>query len=695
MMPELRWTAFEREQRGQTVVLVALLFVLLVAFMGLAVDGGRFYMERRWLQNAVDAAALACAQKLSAGGTVVDAEAAGLESLTNFNLLADPTGSGVSVPLADVYTTWFNASGSLDKRNLAEGIVASNTNCRVALVATLRTFFIGIVNPGLATIQIPANAHASMKGGMLPIVVNRFDDPPGPGGDFHDYTREEANDMNCDDNDADGDEGLCPTASLANKGRERIILGNGYTSTDSDFRGFIALDVRNFQTVGYRQYYNGADGMNSNQLKAQEASYTNGGGYPGPDLTAYIPGSNPAQSDLQIATMSGNSTGIVVDNMKIYYDPGDKIMVQVFDGQVREVPDFTINQPTPVNVTSPQANGTGQSFRVGANQTFRSASNVVKLEMEQDTFNGGLGNDTPAQLHGPTVQPDQFRFDPGSTSPYNAACPNGGPGGFSGGCFTPSGGSGTSVQIKDVEVDAGLAPGIYSLRFQGTGYTPGGSLLSMKSVWVPVNVGGVTKDYSMNFTSGAVIDVAAAGDNAVFTFEVSTGNSSAAWGGSSPANDVSFALEYNSCLATQVEAVPTTYPTDPIVCVNVAAFAPSNTALPNRSSPPVRTLTVNTTGMSPGLIYNFNLRGRGINGDGQPVVHAQQVTVNVAVAAGGGKKYVNVQGYAVFEIVTCTITNDSNALCGKAVTGKVDDPNDPALAIGRKAGLVPWSNAPY
>lgn len=693
-MPQERPTAFEREQHGQTVVLVALLFVLLVAFLGLAVDGGRFYMERRWLQNAVDAGALACAQKLSAGGTLADAEAAGLDTLTSYNLLADPTGSGVSVPLADVFTTWFNASGSLDKRNLAEGIVAANTNCRVALVAELRTFFIGIVNPGLATIEVPANAHASMKGGMLPIVVNRFDDPPGPGGNFHDYSREEANDMNCDDNDGDGDEGLCPTASLANKGRERVVLGNGYTSTDSDFRGFIALDVRNFQTVGYRQYYNGADGMNANQLKDQEASYANGG-YPGPDLIAYIPGSNPAQSDLQIGVMSGNSTGLIVDNMKLYFDPGDKIMVQMFDGQVREVPDFTINQPTPVNVTSPQANGNGPSFRVGANQTFRSANNVVKLEMLTDTFNGGVGNDTPAQLHGPTLQPDQFRFDPGSTSPYNAACPNSGPGGFSGGCFTPSGGSGTTVQTKDVEVDAGLASGIYSLRFKGTGYEPDGDLVSTKTVWVPLNVGGVTRDYTMDFTSGAVIDVTAAGDNAVFTFEVSSGNGAAAWNGSSPANNVTFALEYNSCLPTQVEAVPTTYPTDPIVCVNVATLTPSNTALPSRSNPPVRTLTVNTTGMSPGRIYTMTLRGRGINGDGQPVVHVQQLTINVAVAAGAGKKYVNVQGYAVFEIVTCTVTNDSNAICGKAVTGKVDDPTDPALAIGRRAGLVPWSAAPY
>jgi Flp pilus assembly protein TadG len=42
-------------------VIVALIIVVLFGFLGLAVDGGRAYLDRRGLQAAVDAAALAAA----------------------------------------------------------------------------------------------------------------------------------------------------------------------------------------------------------------------------------------------------------------------------------------------------------------------------------------------------------------------------------------------------------------------------------------------------------------------------------------------------------------------------------------------------------------------------------------------------------------------------------------------------------
>lgn len=47
-----------REQRGQSLVLVALAAVVLVAFVGLAIDGGNAYAQRRIAQNAADGAAV-------------------------------------------------------------------------------------------------------------------------------------------------------------------------------------------------------------------------------------------------------------------------------------------------------------------------------------------------------------------------------------------------------------------------------------------------------------------------------------------------------------------------------------------------------------------------------------------------------------------------------------------------------------
>lgn len=48
-------------QRGQAIVLVALMLAVLLGFLGLAIDSGRLYVERRQLQTAADSAALAAA----------------------------------------------------------------------------------------------------------------------------------------------------------------------------------------------------------------------------------------------------------------------------------------------------------------------------------------------------------------------------------------------------------------------------------------------------------------------------------------------------------------------------------------------------------------------------------------------------------------------------------------------------------
>src|SRR5215210_5473266 len=45
--------------RGQAMVLIALCMLALVAFVGLAVDGGSLYLQRRTAQNAADGASLA------------------------------------------------------------------------------------------------------------------------------------------------------------------------------------------------------------------------------------------------------------------------------------------------------------------------------------------------------------------------------------------------------------------------------------------------------------------------------------------------------------------------------------------------------------------------------------------------------------------------------------------------------------
>lgn len=58
---------FESAERGQALVVVILLLIGLLVVVGLAVDGGIVFLERRRMQNAADASALAGARLLAEG----------------------------------------------------------------------------------------------------------------------------------------------------------------------------------------------------------------------------------------------------------------------------------------------------------------------------------------------------------------------------------------------------------------------------------------------------------------------------------------------------------------------------------------------------------------------------------------------------------------------------------------------------
>ena len=63
-------TTKQRAQRGQVLILTVLTLVVIVGFTSLTIDIGMFFRERRSVQNAVDAAALAAAQDLPDGPNV-------------------------------------------------------------------------------------------------------------------------------------------------------------------------------------------------------------------------------------------------------------------------------------------------------------------------------------------------------------------------------------------------------------------------------------------------------------------------------------------------------------------------------------------------------------------------------------------------------------------------------------------------
>src|SRR2546423_10776364 len=91
-------------QRGQAIVLVALLLVVLFGFVGLAIDGGRGYLDRRQMQAAVDAASLAASYDYMTSTNISHAELAGLDGFANNEQLNNtPDYTGTAPTLYTLY----------------------------------------------------------------------------------------------------------------------------------------------------------------------------------------------------------------------------------------------------------------------------------------------------------------------------------------------------------------------------------------------------------------------------------------------------------------------------------------------------------------------------------------------------------------------------------------------------------------
>ncbi|MBI2323370.1 MAG: Tad domain-containing protein, partial [Chloroflexi bacterium] len=301
-LPSRRPSAFAADDDGQTVVLMALMFTMMLGFAALAVDVGLYYAERRNLQDAVDAAALACVRAYSeANATSATAWAAAETILENYNLKRSPGNlyTSYQVPAQGSETYYDSIVSGQTLKNGVLPQLSPYTGCRVAVYVDVPTTLLKIANPGLQTLALNARAYAIAKGGMIPIVVPKYSNGPGPGnGDtsnFIHHTMAENQDYQCTTSSDSG----CTAASTTTKGREFVLFGASQKATnDNSFRGYIAPDVRDFQTQVNDQYqhtsYNGvAADASINTLKDFEANWILEG-YPGPDIctvstTSFLP----------------------------------------------------------------------------------------------------------------------------------------------------------------------------------------------------------------------------------------------------------------------------------------------------------------------------------------------------------------------------------------------------------------------
>ena len=633
--------------RGQVLVLVALVIVVLLAFAGIAVDFGRQNAEQRHVQTAADAAALAACRALIDGETD-NASAAAARTIAEVNLEGSPAGATATIAPDDARQYVDGHPG--DPAYLTSGIIVSSTSVRVAIASTLETALARVV--GVPTLDTGARARCVLQGGpAIPIVARRYENAPGPEFGFVDFAATAATSGNgqADAVSVLGYDGRTP-ASEAEPGPPFALYGpNSKASNDSSFRGFVALDVRNFQSTTSRVYYNGVTpGITENTLKDKEGAYLVDG-YPGPMFPPVV---QPADPNDQVAILSGNDTAMVVRNFKDVFVVGDRILLALYNGTVMQIPDFAISPPSAITVPllSPF---NGPNFTVSRNSAFNS---TVTLHLHGDSNAAAAGYPAYDILPIPPVSPP-------AAGDMNQPT-------WSTDVFIPST-SGTTIGMSGIQANT-IPAGIYTVWLEGHSGNP---YFQTRRYPVPVKVGGAERDFSFanSTTSGAT---ATMGGSISLPIYVSTTNASETkWGATGSA----VALTVDAASFTDCSLAPAT------IGAGQITFS-TGTLTPTASgSDGLSTLTISTVGLSPGC-YRFDIRGTGTNGDGQPVTHLQPITFTVVTTAAGGS-YVDVIGFAVFEVTDV----NANEISGRAVSGVYADANDQALRRAQWARLLPWN----
>ena len=172
-------TSDRSAQRGQAIVIVGLMLVVLFGFLGLALDSGRAYLDRRELQASVDAAALSAAYKYMNTTDYTQAQQAGTAGYANNErLYVSPSCSGYGSAAATC--TFGDPSGHALTINVANhsiaGVSFTATGSHRIPVAIMQVLGAG------PTIRVSATATAvARQAGTSPAGIQTLS-PNGCGG---------------------------------------------------------------------------------------------------------------------------------------------------------------------------------------------------------------------------------------------------------------------------------------------------------------------------------------------------------------------------------------------------------------------------------------------------------------------------------------------------------------------------------
>lgn len=640
-------------ERGQALVLVALSLVVLLGMAAVAIDAGRFMTQRRFVQNAADAAALAAANVVVNQSTATVGTA---RQAARTVLAVDLAGSPVGAPsFAAADPPVFN--GATYGPNLADGIVLTDSSgtplpdsaaldsvsdVRVALSGPVSFTFGRVV--GITTGTVSATAHVGFSGDLMPIAVRRYYGAPGPDPappnpcpeppDSSAFTDLAASQATSCTGQVDGTNPLGydvrTPASATSPGPTVPLVGQAATAANnSSFRGFVALDIRNYEDQFSRVYYNNVtSGTQPNALKNMESGWvTNPLGYPGPD---FPPITAPPDPNDQVGIMDGTSAGIVVSDLESKYHVGDRILCALYDGTVMTIPDFTLNPPSPVSLTAGAAPKSGGTFKVSRNQAF---TGTVALST--------VG--APAWL--------SLGYSPNPV--------------------TPSQGSGTTVTMTNAAAAAGTPAQIATFWIEGQAGSP---YLTAHHQPVAVNVGNVSQDFAISLSP----DQAPTnwGDQLTYTLTFTTAAS-----GNFPA-PLNVTLDGSGAAYAALAAG--SYWFDGVQGQTSATVAMTSGSHGSYSGSV--TLTINTTALGAQATYPFVVSATGTNAAGQPVAH-EAVGKVLASATADDSKYVDIIGFGVYQI---TSMSDPNTVYGQLVSAVKPTATDPALRSALTPRLRPW-----
>jgi len=153
------------KEHGQSLVLVTLLLVGMVAMMGLIFDGGNAYLQRRRMQNAADAATLAGGRELALA------------------LSANDTSSAAESRVGNAIRNYFQANGGNLSNNLqmtfvnpqgqptgiigaSNGIPPNTSGVSVTTATNFPTFFLTVLNIDTGRVAARALAQTGQPTGM-------------------------------------------------------------------------------------------------------------------------------------------------------------------------------------------------------------------------------------------------------------------------------------------------------------------------------------------------------------------------------------------------------------------------------------------------------------------------------------------------------------------------------------------------